>query len=169
MTGLRTVHFKDDPLISKWTFINSGFKKKAAAGVGIVLSPQVKLIEKEIILEGRILTARIVLNGIKFYAIAAYSPTDAKTTAEASKDHFYHTLDKAIKAAKQKHPSFKILVGGDMNATIGTESHGPWNCLGRNNDNLPTGGPKETIQTGGPKDHFQTVGPKGRGIISMLK
>ena len=27
-----------------------------------------------------------------------------------------------------------------MNATIGTESYGAWNCLGRNNDNLPTSG-----------------------------
>ena len=139
MTGCRTVHFEKDPLNSKWTYINSGFKKKAAAGVGIILSPQVKLIKSNIWIEGRILSARIILNGSKINAISAYSPTDA-TKSEASKDHFYHQLDKAIKALKSKHPSYKILIGGDMNATIGSDSYGLWNCLGRNNDELATNG-----------------------------
>ena len=134
------VYFRDDPSISKWTYINSGFKKKAAAGIGIILSPQAKLIDHEIWIEGRIISARIIVNGIKLNAISAYSPTDTVKTSEASKDFFYYQLDKAIKAAKKKHPSYKILIGGDMNATIGTDSYGVWKCLGRNNDNLITSG-----------------------------
>ena len=48
-----------------WTFINSGLKCKASAGVGMALLPDVKLIDIENILEGRILLARVVLHGIK--------------------------------------------------------------------------------------------------------
>ena len=39
---------------------------------------------------------------------------------------------------KQKYPSFKILIGADMNATIGEESFGSWSFLGPNNDKYKT-------------------------------
>ena len=72
----------------------------------------------EIWIEGRLLSARLILNEIKLNVISAYSPTDVGS--ESSKDHFYHQLNKSIKAAKKNHPDFKILIGGDMNAVIGT-------------------------------------------------
>ena len=51
---------------------------------------------------------------------------------------FFNTLNKAIQKAKKEHPSFKVLVGADMNATIGTDSFGSWSFLGPNNDELVT-------------------------------
>jgi hypothetical protein len=44
-----------------WRLINSGFKKKAYRGVGLLMSPEVKLVVEQ----GRILRARIVHRGIK--------------------------------------------------------------------------------------------------------
>ena len=102
MSGCNTVEFEDD-ILKGWRFIYSGFPVKARAGVGIVLSPQVKLIEDKIWLEGRILSARLIGNGLRISAICGYSPTD--TSAESSKDHFYTVLDKTIKSIKESHPS----------------------------------------------------------------
>ena len=50
----------------------------------------------------------------------------------------FNTLNQAIQKAKKDHPSFKVLVEADMNATIGTDSFGLWSFLGPNNDELTT-------------------------------
>ena len=60
--GHKTTKYDDE--LKWWTFINSRLKGKASAGVGIALVPDVKLIDIENIIEGRILLARIVLHGI---------------------------------------------------------------------------------------------------------
>ena len=75
MSGYDIVRFEDEE-ISKWSFIYSGFQNKAAAGVGIVLSPRAKLIEDKVWMEWRILATRLIVNGIKISAICGYSPTD---------------------------------------------------------------------------------------------
>ena len=133
--GHNTILFNDSEL-NGWTFINSGLKCKASAGVGIALSPDVKLIDIENILEGRILLARVVLHGIKISAFCAYAPTEQY--ADSTKEIFFSTLQKAIQKVKKEHPCFKILIGADMNATIGCNSFGSWSYLGPNNDNLKT-------------------------------
>ena len=135
--GQHTIKFENDGNLSGWTFINSGLKSKASAGVGIVLSPEVKLIDiDDKILDGRILIVRIILHGIKISAICAYAPTELY--AESTKDKFFDTLNQAIQKVKKEHPSFKVLVGADMNATIGTDSFGACSTLGPNNDELST-------------------------------
>ena len=131
--GYSTIVFDDDHL-KGWTYINSGLKSKASAGVGISLSPNVKLVDITKILDGRILLERVILHHIKISAICAYSPTE--TYAESSKQSFYGTLLKAIMQVKKDHPSFKIVIGADMNATIGNDSNGSWTYLGKNNDDL---------------------------------
>ena len=65
--GHKTTIYDDDELIV-WTFINSGLKGKPSAGVGIALAPDVKLLDIENFIEGRILLARIVLHGIKQFS-----------------------------------------------------------------------------------------------------
>ena len=131
ITGHKTTIF-DDSDLNGWTFINSGMKCKASAGVGIALSPVVELIDIDNILEGRILLTRIVLHGIKISAFTAYAPTEQY--ADSTKDTFFNTLQKAVLKAKKEHPSFKILIGADMNATVGCDSFGSWSHLGPNND-----------------------------------
>ena len=88
------------------------------------------------ILDGRILLVRIILHGIKISAFSAYAPTEKY--ADSTKDKFFNTLDQAIKKVKKEHPEYKVLVGADMNATIGNDSFGPWSYLGPNNDEYPT-------------------------------
>ena len=88
------------------------------------------------ILDGRILLVRLVLHGIKISAFCAYAPTDLY--ADSTKEKFFSTLQSAIQKVKQKHPGFKILIGADMNATIGEESFGSWSFLGPNNDKYKT-------------------------------
>ena len=51
----------DDTKIKGWTFINSGMKTKASAGVGIALSPNVKIVDITSIIDGRILLVRLIL------------------------------------------------------------------------------------------------------------
>ena len=112
--GHNTILFNE---LNGWTFINSGWKCKASAGVGIALSSDVKLIDIGNILEGRILLACVVLHGIKISAFCAYSSTEQY--ADSTKEIFFSTLQKAIQKVKKEHPCFKILIGADLNATIG--------------------------------------------------
>ena len=143
MPGYGTVKY-DDAILNGWRFVYSGFQVKARAGVGIVLSPHAKLIEDKVWLEGRILSARIIVNGVKISAICGYSPTDA--SAQSSKHNFYAVLDKTIKSIKESYPSCKLIIGGDMNATIGNDNDN-FNCLGKNNDPLPTNGNGEPFES----------------------
>ena len=57
--GNQTTVLKDTEL-NGWAFINSGAKTKASAGVGMALSPDIKIIDINNILEGRILLVRLV-------------------------------------------------------------------------------------------------------------
>ena len=137
MCGKNTLDFEKNPELRGWKFIYSGMKSKANAGVGIALSPDVKLIDiDDNILDGRILLVRVILYGIKISAFCAYAPTEKY--ADSTKEKFFSTLSGAISKVKKEHPSFKILVGADMNATIGNDSYGPWSHLGINNDELET-------------------------------
>ena len=111
-------------------------KTKASAGVGMALSPDIKIIDINNILEGRILLVRLILRGIKLSAFCAYAPTD--TYAEASKQAFFNILQKSILNVKKEYPGYKVIIGADMNVTIGCDSNGLWSYLGTNNDDLPT-------------------------------
>ena len=135
MIGHNTIQFQDNEL-KGWRFIYSGFKKKAQAGVGIALSPGAKIIDIDVIMEGRILFVRTIVKGIRLSALCAYAPTESHS--DSSKDLFYFNLNNILKKMKTEHPSFQRVVGCDMNATIGIDSNGKWSCLGENNDNLPT-------------------------------
>ena len=65
--GQSTTMFDDQELFG-WTFVNSGLKSKASAGVGIALSQDVKLIDiDDTILDFRIILVRIILQGILKY------------------------------------------------------------------------------------------------------
>ena len=90
--GHQTTNFTDEHL-NGWTFVNSGLKVKASAGVGVALSPNVKLEDVENILDGIIMLIRIILHGIKLSAICAYAPTEEY--AESTKQTFVSTLRKA--------------------------------------------------------------------------
>ena len=133
--GHKTIDF-DDIELKGWTFINSGMKIEASAGVGIALSPNVEIVDINNISEGRILLVRLILHGMKISAFCAYAPTEKY--AESSKQLFFNTLRKSILNVKKEHPGFKVLLGGDMNATIGCDSNGSWSYLGTNNDDLAT-------------------------------
>lgn len=64
-----------------------------------------------------------------------------------SKDGFFHFLNSTIKSMKKKHPSFKIVIGGDMIATISNDAFGKWKSLGPNNDDLSTNGNGRWLMT----------------------
>ncbi len=86
-------HFTfDDPLRKGWLVINSGYKQKARAGVGIIFSPNAKIHDIEVVLEGRILLVRATVKGLDLIAIAAYAPTEAHSNN--SKDEFYYNFRK---------------------------------------------------------------------------
>ena len=57
ISGHQTFNF-DDPHLNGWLVINSGLKNKARAGVGIIFSPNTKIHDIEVVLEGRILLVR---------------------------------------------------------------------------------------------------------------
>ena len=84
---------------------------------------------------GRILYVRVTINGIKLSTFSIYSPTNE--APESTKNTFYSNLRTAIKSVKQAEPSFKVIVAGDMNATIGTDICDSKH-IGRNNDDCQT-------------------------------
>ena len=56
-----------------------------------------------------------------------------------TKDAFYSTLSKAIKTIMLDHPSFKLIVGGDFNATVGRDcERDKWAFVDNNHDPDPT-------------------------------
>lgn len=105
-----------------WRFIYSGLKKAAAAGVGLILSPNVQLIEYDSVLRSRILRARITLHGIKLVVFSIYAPQDTIGEGDAAKTRFYCTLKKALADTRRSYPGHRILCAGDFNATIGKQS-----------------------------------------------
>ena len=126
-------------MLKGWRVIYSGFKKKAQAGVAIVLAPHVVLEDTIFVKEGRIIGVRVIVNGIKLSIFSCYSPTDTKQYSDSTKDLFYSTLLKATKSIKSEHPSFKLIVGGDFNATVGKDCEPEkWPCVGNNHDPDPT-------------------------------
>ena len=137
-TGQDEIEFVD-PVLKGWRFIYSGFKRKAQAGVGIALAPHVKIEDIIYVEAGRIIGVRVIVNGIKLSIFSCYSPTDTKSYSEQSKDAFYRTLGAATTKVKSEHPSFKLIVGGDFNATIGNDcAPDQWGCVGNNHDPDPT-------------------------------
>ncbi len=64
---------------------------------------------------------------------------DTKSYSDHTKDAFYIYLRKATTTIKSKHPSFKLVVGGDFNATIGKDCESYEKLrVGNNNDPNPT-------------------------------
>ena len=89
----------EDAVLKGWWVIYTGFKKKAQAGVGIILAPHVQLEDVIPVKEGRIIGAQVVLNGTKLSILSCYSPTD-KSYSDQTKDEFYNSLSKAISSTK---------------------------------------------------------------------
>ena len=137
-TGSGEIKF-DDEMLKGWRVIYSGFKRKAQAGVAIVLAPHVQLKDVVYVEAGRIIAARVIINGLKFSLVCCYAPTDTKSYSEEQKNTFYRTFKKATSTIKTEYPSYKLIIGGDFNATIGDDCDPEkWNCVGQNNDPDPT-------------------------------
>ena len=136
--GIGEVEF-DDPSLKGWRVLYTGFKRKAQAGVAIVLAPHVILDDIMHVEQGRIIGARVRTNGLKLSIFSCYAPTDTKSYSNQIKINFYNTLRKAVSSAKKDHPSYKLVIGGDFNATIGNDFQSPNSkCIGKNNDPDPT-------------------------------
>lgn len=111
--------------------------KTAKAGVAIVLAPHVRLLDVNHVVEGRMTMVRVTVCGVKLSIINCYCPTEQY--AESTKQSFYQTLQKIVHKCKNEHPSFKVIVTGDFNATIGHDCDmNRWRSVGPFNDNNPT-------------------------------
>ena len=136
ITGNQTIKFDNHDQLKGWTFINCGFKAKAYGGVGIALSPGTRVLDIDNAMNGRILLIRAKVSGIRLSLVSAYAPCEDKF--ESMKQLFYNNLRQTLKKVKKNYPSYKLLIGADMNATIGNESNNQWTYLGKFNDDLPT-------------------------------
>jgi len=103
-----------------WKFINSGSTGQKFAGVGVVLSDQVELVEYEVIMAARILYVRVVYRGVRLQLFATYAPTNMKS--EAVRQRFYKKLSDAKTEKGKKYPNWPKLSLGDFNATIGVDA-----------------------------------------------
>ena len=108
----------DDCVLKDWHVIYNGMSI-ARAGVAIVMAPHVRLMDVEHIMEGRITMIRVKVHGVKLAIYSCYSPTEEYSTS--SKETFHRTLQRAMLQMRKEHPSYKIIVAGDFNATIGQD------------------------------------------------
>ena len=124
----------DDESIKGWQLVWSGHKCKRQHGVGILLAPHVKLVSHKEHLQARIVSATVIVNGMRLSILNVYSPTDA-SKSDSAKSAFYAALNKAF-ADLNSTPKYKVVPLGDFNATISSESKncGSWDTiLGHNN------------------------------------
>ena len=126
----------DDRVLKDWHVIYNGMSI-ARAGVAIVMAPHVRLMDVEHIMEGRITMIRVKVHGVKLAIYSCYSPTEEYSTS--SKETFHRTLQRAMLQMRKEHPSYKIIVAGDFNATIGQDcNHDTWKGVGPYHDEDPT-------------------------------
>ena len=120
--GCKQLNFEQE--LEGWRFINCGLKVKHAHGVGLIISPNAVVNDIEHVLPGRILYVQVLIKGIKLSAFSVYSPTNE--APEGTKNAFYNKLKSATKSSKRDKPSFKLIIAGDMHATIGTDIKTYW-------------------------------------------
>ena len=154
----------DDESLKNWQFIWGGHKQKKVHGVGIILAPHVKIQSYEVHLQARIISARVIVNGLRLAILNVYSPTDA-AKSDATKSAFYVALNKA-KQELDSLPKYKLIALGDFNATISSESKdsGAWDAvLGYNNsDRVETNDNGERVLSWCLKNKLQIVNSRFR-------
>ena len=89
------------------------------AGMTVVFAPHLNFIDVEHHLDGRIMSVPVTLNSIMLNAFSCHAPHEEYATS--SKEAFHNSLQKAISDVKKSHPSFKLVICGDFNATIGSD------------------------------------------------
>ena len=108
MTGTGRIEDWDDPDLAGYSFVYSGFSKKSAGGVAMICNPDVKILDIEHVLPGRILRVRLNHLGIKLMAWCVYAPTNVTAKdaekSEAVKSSFYTPLNKSVKAMRKDYP-----------------------------------------------------------------
>ena len=123
-----TENFEEWPEMAEltgWKFINSGMKKQAYGGVGLLISPEVELVDNdfEVIDQGRILRAKIIYRGVKLIIHVVYGPTNAsKNSSDAMRTNFWNNLSKSIDDTRKRYPKCRHLTLGDTNATLGPDA-----------------------------------------------
>lgn len=133
--GQGGVVFEEEAL-KGWKVFHNGVKT-AKHGVGIVTAPHVDIKDVAHHLDGRIMSLRVVIHGVKVTVVCCYGPTEEY--AVSTKEAFYNTLQKTISSLKAQNPSYKLFLGGDFNASIGHDAvPANWACLGNNNDDCKT-------------------------------
>ena len=127
----------DDVVLKGWRIYWNGLKKKSQAGVAIFIAPHVKVFDVVHGLEGRISAVRCKIYGVRMTIVNCYAPTESY--AASTKDMFYAELVKMVQTLAKSHPSFKLVVCGDFNASIGDDcDHGAYRSLGRVHDRVQT-------------------------------
>lgn len=116
----------DDPVLRGWRVIYNGMKT-AKASVAIAVARYVTLLGVNHTIEGRMSMVPVKVHGTKLSVFTCYCPTEEY--AEATKQTFYQTIHKEIRRAETANPSFKIIVAGDFNDTIGMDyDRSKWQC-----------------------------------------
>ena len=77
-----------------WQFVHHGQKKRGNCGVGFILSPDVELVEVHPHWNGRLLSIRAVVAGMRIAVTCVYSPTEVAVVS--AKSQFHCELRKAI-------------------------------------------------------------------------
>ena len=136
-----------------YEFHYSGYKKfpggMAQSGVMIAIrkSPMIEIKGIEHV-SHRLITADLVIQGIKIKVIVAYAPTDRgdsdKTKAESVKNTFWTALNKEVRKvekSRKENKQQKLMILGDFNSTSSAITHHATNFHGQeipgivNNDN----------------------------------
>ena len=107
--------FINNSRFKNWRIINTGLKgKDKRAGCAILFSPQCTVESVEVVEKGRILSAKIMIDGQFLQITSCYTP-DMASYANSTRENHWRKLNNWIKKTPGKYEN---IVGGDFNACI---------------------------------------------------
>ena len=126
-----------DTVLRGWRVLHNGLQKDQKAGIAFVLSPSATLHDVSHLVPGRLSSCRLSIRGQKISLVNFYGFTNIdERSPQSQRRALFDKLAKCVRELKKSHPTFKILVGGDFNATIGADDESA--AFGPNRDTAPT-------------------------------
>lgn len=126
----------NDSILKGWCIIYNGMKM-VKVGIAILLTPCVRLLNVNHIVEGRVTMVQVTVHGMKLSVFSCYCP--AVELPPPANNRFIKRSIKQYERLRPNIPAFKIIAAGDFSPTIGPDCDpSRWQSVDQFSDNNPT-------------------------------